>query len=281
MNTIQSSNQSSHSAEFVSQLSPEEQVILEEHKRLSSQILFKIIRQEGEEELTRSLQSLAFSALAAGIFVSFSFFFRSVFYMYTTHTVVTSFGYTVGFIIVILGRMQLFTENPITTMVPLLSEWSWSRLLQVLRLWTIVFLFNVLGTALAAYFLTTHYAVSPDLAAALHAVASHIMSAPAPDNIIRGIPAGILIAAIVWAMPQAGHFSLFMIMFFIYFISLGGFAHVIVGSCEMAYEIFLGQATLCDGLFRFLLPTGLGNILGGTVVFTLLIYGQISKEIRS
>ena len=107
------------------------------------------------------------------------------------------------------------------------------------------------------------------------------MSAPAPDNIIRGIPAGILIAAIVWAMPQAGHFSLFMIMFFIYFISLGGFAHVIVGSCEMAYEIFLGQATLCDGLFRFLLPTGLGNILGGTAVFTLLIYGQISKEIRS
>ena len=58
--------------------------------------------------------------------------------------------YTVGFLIVILGRMQLFTENPITTIIPLLSEFSWLRLYEVARLWSTVFFFNIIGTAIAA-----------------------------------------------------------------------------------------------------------------------------------
>ncbi len=270
--------------DFVKKLPLREQNVLWEHAAMEPQILFKIIRQEGEEELERSFSALAFSALAAGIFVSFSFFFRAVFHMHMGDSqfepLISSLGYTTGFLIVILGRMQLFTENPITTMVPLFSEFSWKRLWKVLRLWSTVLFFNVVGTAISAAFMSSDYAVSPKLASALHELALHIMRLPAIDNVVRGIPAGIIIAALVWIAPQTRYFRFITIMVFIYFIALGDFSHVVVGSCEMAYEVIDGDADFAEYFFRFLIPTGLGNIIGGTFIFTMLIYSQVRHELN-
>lgn len=271
--------------DFIKELPEEEQRLLREHEMMAPHVLFKIIRQEGEEELRRPFRALAFSALAAGIFVSFSFFFRAVFHLHMGDSqfepMVSSLGYTSGFLIVILGRMQLFTENPITTMVPLFSEWSWQKFLKVIRLWSIVFFFNIVGTALAAAFMACDYAVSPEVANSLHEVASHIMRLPAIDNVVRGIPAGIIIATLVWIAPQTKYFRFLTIMVFIYFIALGDFAHVVVGSCEMAYEVIEGDANFADYFFRFLIPTGIGNVIGGTVIFTLLIYNQVREELNA
>ena len=270
---------------FFDSLSKLEQHALREHAPLPPKLLFKIIRQEGEEELARSFRALAFSALAAGIFVSFSFLFRSIFHMYVGNypmgEMVSSLGYTVGFLIVILGRMQLFTENPITTIVPLLSKWSLERFFKVIRLWSTVFLFNIIGTAIAAAFFASPYTLSPEVEVAMHDLASNVMRLQPIENVLRGIPAGIIIAAIVWMSPQTKYFRFVMIMFFVYFIALGDFAHVVVGSCEMAYEVIKGDANFFEYFFRFLIPTGLGNVIGGTEIFTLLIYNQVKKELLS
>ena len=270
-------------SDFIYELPEVEQHVLREHVPLSPQLIFKIIRKEGEVELQRPFNALAFSALAAGIFVSFSFLFRSVFHMYMGNSplepLVSSIGYTVGFLIVILGRMQLFTENPITTIIPLLSEWSWKRLLKVIRLWSTVFLFNILGTAIAATFFSSQYTLSVPVENAMYEVASNIMQLNPIENILRGIPAGILIAAIVWISPQTKYFRFAMIFFFVYFIALGDFTHVVVGSCEMAYEVIEGNADFFTYFFKFLIPTGVGNIIGGTFIFTLLIYYQVKKEL--
>lgn len=269
--------------DFVRELSRIEQHALHEHAPLPPQLIFKIIRQEGEEELARSFRALAFSALAAGIFVSFSFLFRSVFHLHMANSqfepLISSLGYTVGFLIVILGRMQLFTENPITTIIPLLSEWSFSRLFKVIRLWSTVFLFNIIGTTIAAIFFASPYTLSPEVEAAMHDIASNVMLLQPIENILRGIPAGIIIAAIVWTSPQTKNFRFVMIMFFVYFIALGDFTHVVVGSCEMAYEVIKGDAGFIEYFFKFLIPTGLGNVIGGTMIFTLLIYNQVKKEL--
>lgn len=273
-----------HDNDFVRELPETEQHALHEHSPLPPQLMFKIIRHEGEEELNRSFRALSFSALAAGIFVSFSFLFRSVFHMhvgnYPAGELISSLGYTVGFLIVILGRMQLFTENPITTIVPLLSEWSVERLFKVIRLWSTVFLFNIIGTSIAAIFFASPYTLSPEIEAAMHEVASNVMTLAPIENVLRGIPAGIIIAAIVWTSPQTKYFRFMVILFFVYFIALGEFAHVVVGSCEMAYEVIKGDANFFDYFFQFLIPTGLGNIIGGTMIFTLLIYNQVKTELH-
>lgn len=265
-------------------ISCEEQVILEEHERLSPHLLFEIIRRDGDEELSRPTKALIYSGFAAGILISFSFLFKAVITMYLPDkpwaNLITSIGYTSGFIIVILGRMQLFTENTITTVIPLFREFSLDKLLQISRLWGLVFLSNLIGTLLAAIFLSIPTFVTPELSMALHGIASHVVSMTPMQNIIQGIPAGILIAAIVWMMPMSQSFSLFLILFFTYFISLGSFAHVVVGSSELAYEVINGGANLYDYFIRFLIPTGVGNILGGTFVFTVLVYAQVSRELK-
>ncbi|SEH22840.1 MULTISPECIES: formate/nitrite transporter family protein [unclassified Selenomonas] len=270
--------------DFVSELPRNEQVVLHEHAPLPPRLIYNIIREEGEAELARPLQALAFSGLAAGILVSFSFLFRSIFHMHMgaspMEPLVSCLGYTVGFIIVILGRMQLFTENPITTIIPLLSEWSWTRFGEVVRLWATVFFFNIVGTAIAAAFYSSPYTLSPEIEAAMHDVAVNVMKLNPIENILRGIPAGILIAAIVWISPQTKYFRFVMIMFLVYFIALGDFAHVVVGSCEMAYVVMAEEAEFFDYLFRFLIPCGFGNIIGGTGIFTLLVYYQVAKELK-
>ena len=67
----------------------------------------------------------------------------------------------------------------------------------------------------------------------------------------------------------------------VYFIALGDFAHVVVGSCEMAYIVMAHGANFFDYFFRFLIPCGVGNIIGGTLIFTLLVYYQVAKELQS
>ena len=271
--------------DFISELSKNERSTIHDHAPLPPRMIFNIIRQEGEEELERPFQALAFSALAAGILVSFSFLFRSIFHMHmagsSIEPLVSCWGYTVGFLIVILGRMQLFTENPITTIIPLLSEWSWVRFYEVVRLWSIVFFFNIVGTAIAAIFYASPYTLSPEIEAAMHEVAVHVMHLGPIENVLRGIPAGILIAALVWTSPQTKYFRFVMILFLVYFIALGDFAHVVVGSCEMAYIVLAHDASISDYLFRFLIPCGIGNIIGGTLIFTLLVYYQVAKELKS
>lgn len=269
---------------FTDELSQKERQILRENAPMQSQMIFKIIREEGEEELNRKFSALAFSALAAGIFVSFSFFFRAVLRLHMGDSnfepIVSSFGYTVGFVIVILGRMQLFTENPIVTIIPLLSNFTAKEFFKVVRLWGIVFFFNIVGTTIAALFFSNDFAVSVEISNALHDVAINVMKLPASDNLIRGIPAGIIIAVLVWIAPQTKHFRLATIIFLVYFIALGEFAHVVVGSCEMAFEVIDGEADFFDYFLRFLIPTFFGNVLGGAGIFTLLIYNQVREELK-
>lgn len=140
--------------------------------------------------------------------------------------------------------------------------------------------FNIVGTSIAAGFFSFEYAVSPEFENAMHEVARNVMRLNAVENIFRGIPAGIIIAVLVWIAPQTKNFRLGTIIFLVYFIALGDFAHVVVGSCEMAFEIIEGDANFFEYFFRFLIPTGIGNIIGGTAIFTLLIYNQVRKELR-
>lgn len=266
-------------------LSCEERVLVEEHERLSPHLLFQIICKDGDEELSRPTKSLIFSGIAAGIIISFSFVFKAVLAMYLPEAawteLITSLGYSVGFIIVILGRMQLFTENTITTVIPFFNHPSISTFNKIIRLWGLVFIFNIIGTALAAWFLSSPLLVTPELESSLQMLSHHVADATWQSNIVKGVPSGILIAALVWMLPMSRNFSFFLIMFFTYFISLGGFAHVVVGSSEMAYIVIQGGASLADYFFKFLIPTGLGNIIGGTGVFTLLVYAQVKGELSN
>lgn len=57
------------------------------------------------------------------------------------------------------------------------------------------------------------------------------------------------------------------------------FAHVIAGAVEMAALVVSGGLGIGSALIDFMLPALIGNVIGGTVLFTLIAYGQIRREL--
>jgi formate/nitrite transporter FocA (FNT family) len=123
-------------------------------KAADAKELHRAVREEGEAELDRPAGALFWSGLAAGIAIHSSLVAEGAFHLALPDTpwrpLIAALGYPVGFMVVILGRMQLFTESTITAMLPLVTRPSRSALARTLRLWAIVLAANLIGTALAA-----------------------------------------------------------------------------------------------------------------------------------
>ena len=99
------------------------------------------------------------------------------------------------------------------------------------------------------------------------------------QTLMGGIPAGFLLAAVVWSLPASRGQEFWIILFFTYFVGLGGFAHVVAGSAEAWLLVVTGEASLQFAIFGFILPALAGNIIGGTLIFALLAHAQVSPEI--
>ena len=81
-------------------------------------------------------------------------------------------------------------------------------------------------------------------------------------------------------MPSVPSADVAMVVIFTWLIAAGDFAHVVAGSVEMAFLILSGQLGLLQGFGGFFLPVLAGNIVGGTVVFTMMAWAQVANELR-
>mgnify|MGYP000022852331 CR=1 FL=1 len=253
-----------------------------ESMRLTAPEVYQAIRHEGEDELARPVESLWWSGVGAGFAISASVVARAALHDKlpdnSWRPLIEDFGYTVGFLIVILGRLQLFTENTITVILPLVAAPSFKRLFQTARLWVVVFAANVVGATLAALLAYYGY-LSPSQVHAAIKIAQPFVHSGWVKIMLKGIPAGFLIASIVWMTPNGRGSEVWVIIIATYIIGIGDYAHVVVGSVEIAILFFAGQVSLFHSYFFFLVPAAIGNVLGGTVLFSLLAYGQVRLEI--
>lgn len=257
------------------------EISAEKKVRLPSQIIYEIIALEGEEELARPLSSLAWSGVAAGICICFSIFAEAYLSQHLPEGpgkfLIEKMGYVVGFLIVVIGRLQLFTEHTITVILPLLDKLNKRNIIKTLKLWGVVFSSNMVGTFLVALGLTVLKVSSPEFMDTVLEISHHATDKEAMEIFIRGIPAGFLIAVMVWMMPSAKGSEPFIIFVMIYLIALGGYSHVVAGSFE-AFMVMLNGGDILTAL-TYIGAAGAGNIIGGTGIFTLLAYAQIKDEI--
>jgi formate/nitrite transporter FocA (FNT family) len=193
---------------------------------------------------------------------------------------ITNLGYTVGFLIVILGRMQLFTENTITPILPLFLAPTRAKFAQTARLWGIVFAANLVGCLAAALVLVHGHILPEPRFEGILSISRHYAEASPFEHFAWGIPAGFLIAALVWILPRmesAG--EVLMIVIITYIIGLGGMSHVVAGSTELFVLVVGGELGLAPAVFGGILPAFAGNVLGGTGIFAALTYAQVREEI--
>jgi len=266
------------------QKAAQDKASVERASRLSARLVYEVVRRDGEEELERPIFSLVWSGAAAGIVISFSVLGEAVLRTYLPDApssyLVENLGYALGFLVVILGRMQLFTENTITTVLPVMHRKSLACLLSMLRLWGVVLAANVAGAFVAGWFMTLPEAFSPEMRAAFRDLSDHAVAMGPSQGFVRAIPAGVLVAGIVWMMPSAAGAGFFIILAFTWLIAAGDFAHVIAGSVEMAHLIWLGELGARAALLDFFLPVLAGNIIGGTAIFAMLAWGQVQAEVE-
>ncbi len=262
------------------------QVVIEEPtvtKRLSSANVHDAVMEEGEEELKRSFAALWWSGLAAGLSIGFSVLASAALAKAFGHDPsahpIVSIGYSAGFIIVILARQQLFTENTITALLPVITESSWVGLRHMLRLWGIVFCANIVGAAIFAYATIQTFMVSPELQEHIRKISLHVFDNSPLEMFGKGIASGWLIAALVWVLPTVKAGKFWVILFFTWLIALGEFTHVVAGSVEAFHLLYHGDIDASILVFGFMAPTLAGNIMGGSAIFSLISYAQVRHEI--
>jgi formate/nitrite transporter FocA (FNT family) len=248
-------------------------------------VIHEIVREQGLKELDRSFGGLAGSGLAAGLSIGFSFFVQANLQADLPDApwqiMVSAFGYTLGFLIVILGQQQLFTETTLTALIPALTRRDLNTLKLTLRVWAIVLGANLVGTFLFAGVLAGVPGIfAPGAVAAMGQLSAHLLGQPFWQVVMLGVAAGWLIGLTVWLLPGAGPARPLIIILLTYAIALCRLPHAIAGSVEAAYAVFCGHAGVGDYLWRFLVPTLLGNTVGGTALVALLNHVPIAAELN-
>lgn len=251
----------------------------------SAKVVHEVVRLQGDEELGRPIRSLLFSGFAAGVAVSASLLTETFLHMRLPEAawteLVVSLGYTVGFIIVILGNLQLFTESTITAVLLLATHPTVRNLQRLLRLWAAVFIANMAGTLLVAVLMARQHIISADQLEAAVEISQSVLTNDVTATLLLATPAGFLIASIAWILPNARGNEFWVIVIITYVIAIGGFSHVVAGSTEAWLLLLTGQSSMGQTIGGFILPALVGNIIGGTGLFAVVAHGQVRDEIET
>jgi formate-nitrite transporter family protein len=256
--------------------SPEEM----EPKKESQQILRHELK-EALDALERPANRLFFSGLAAGMEVGFSLFLMAVMLTLTTGRlpepvvqILMANMYAFGFVLVILGRSEFFTEQTSLAVIPLLNGDTTVK--SLLRLWSIILGSNLVGAAIFAGLTVltgpSLGVIDPD---ALGTIARGVTEHPAGVIVLSGIMAGWLMGLLSW-LVAAGRDTIsqvVLVWMVTTAIGLGHFHHAIAGSVEVLAGVFAGQATLA-AYGHFLLWAVVGNIIGGPIFVAMIKYGH-------
>lgn len=251
----------------------------EERTSVSVDVVHEAVRHDGEEELNRPISALAWSGFAAGLSMGFSLVAQA---LLRTHLpdrpwrpLVSNLGYPLGFLIVILGRQQLFTENTLTAIIPLLARRNIETLIRVARLWAVVLMANLVGAHLFAWVVGNTPLFTPGVQASMLSLGKEAAAVTFGAAILRGIFAGWLIAMVVWMLAAIDSGRVAVIVILTYVVGLAGLTHIIAGSVDVLFLVMVGARSWGAVAGGYMLPTLIGNSIGGVSLTAALNHAQV------
>jgi len=246
---------------------------------VSAVVVHEAIRHDGEEELNRPSSALAWSGLAAGLSMGFSLVGEALFRAHLPdrpwRPLLVNLGYSLGYLIVIIGRQQLFTENTLTAIIPLLARRNLTTLAQVARLWAVVLVANLAGAHLFAWVAGDTPMFRPEVRAAMLSLGKDAAAVTFGAAILRGIFAGWLIAMVVWMLAAIDTGRVAVIVIITYVVGLAGLTHIIAGSVSVLFLVMVGAKSWGAAAWGYMLPTLIGNSIGGVSLTAALNHAQV------
>jgi len=228
----------------------EEEKRVQDRVAIGAPVVYETIRREGEDELGRPVAALAWSGLAAGLSMGTSFVTEALLAAHLPHApwgpLITRFEYSIGFLIMILGRQQLFTENTLTVILPLMLRKDIVTFGRVVRLWAVVLTANLLGTFLFAAGIAKVALFDGRVYEALTDIGTAHVGAGFGSVFGRAIFAGWLIALMVWLLPGAESARVSIIIILTYVVGLGALNHIVAGSTTVFFMVLGPLAAFVD-----------------------------------
>ncbi|ROL78381.1 formate/nitrite transporter family protein [Pseudomonas vranovensis] len=263
-------------------LSADEEQEVSHNQPPRAAVLHEIIRYQGDQELERTIAALFWSALAAGLTMGLSLMAMGLFYSRLpdgdSSQVIASIGYSAGFLAVILARQQLFTENTLTAVLPVMTEPTVRNFGRLLRLWSVVLVGNLAGTILVSYVMLNLPIFDSKTDVAFLDVGRKVMENDLNQMFAKGIISGWMIATMVWMIPSMETAKVWIILMITYLMALGDFTHIVVGSVEVSYLVWAGEVSWAAFWLDFAAPTLIGNIIGGSFIFALISHAQVRSD---
>ena len=251
--------------------------------RLTAVEIHDNILEPGKKEMERPAASLLWSSLASGLVIGFSFLasaFASQLVSEEHRHAAAAAAYPIGFIFVIMARSELFTENTLVPVIPFLEHRDRETFLKLLRMWGLLLLGNLVGALIFGWVLARTPVVSAELHPSLTRMAAEATSGGFGQVVYAGVFAGWLIALLTWllASTHSTGAQIALIWLCTAPISALQFRHSIAGSVEAFYRASAGEASWGSMLGSFVVPSVLGNAIGGVLLVALLNYGQVAPE---
>jgi formate/nitrite transporter FocA (FNT family) len=254
--------------------------------RFSSDEVFQRIVAAADEEVTSGGRELFFSGVAAGLAITITFMlYVSLTAATDSHPILSVLLYPLGFIYIIIGGYQLYTENTLPPVALTLERLA--SLPTLLRHWGIVLAGNFTGGAFGAIVLSYGGVFSEEsvVDAAIY-VSSGGLDVGFWPLFFKAAMAGLIVAGVVWVGFASTNSVTRLVVVYLAFLAipLGNLYHVVVSFTEVLYLLFAQNLglysgiTLVGGLTDFVLPVLLGNTIGGVVLVTIVNYFQTSEE---
>jgi len=230
--------------------------------------------------------NLLISSFSAGLEIGFSIFLMAILYSLFNGVVHDSYlhillalAYPVGFILVIIGKSELFTEHTTLAVIPVLNGNASFKSLMIL--WGIIYGGNLLGGYLFGYFMS----IIPSQMqivdnASFHALAGKLINHDAGIILGSAVLAGWLMGLLSWLITSARETisRILLVTLVTVVIGIGGLHHSIVGSIE----VFTALLTSSDVSVRDYLHVQswatLGNIIGGVVFVAIIKFSHAASR---
>lgn len=247
--------------------------------RFETDEVFQRIVVAADEEIDTGIRELFFSGLAAGFAITITFLALASMTAKTDGAPLLSvILYPLGFIYIILGGYQLYTENTLPPVMLVLERLA--SIPTLLRTWTVVLLGNFVGGAIGALVLAYTGVFSPETTAVAIDISQKGIKTPWWDLFFKAGFAGLVVAGVVWLDYASRDTISRLVLVYMAFlvIPLADLFHVVVSFTELMYLVYLGEAALLSGLFGFVLPVLLGNTIGGVLLVTVVNYFQTTER---
>lgn len=247
--------------------------------------ILKNLIEKGLNEIERERNGLLLSSFSAGLDIGFGPLLMAVILTLSTSgfgdvttEILLASAYSIGFMFVILGRSELFTEHTTLAVLPVIDGQATVR--QLGRLWGLVYIGNIIGgicfTLLAVTLMPGLGVVTPE---AFETIAHKLVSHDLQWLFVAGIFAGWLMGLLAWLITAAQKTVSRILLIWVVTATIGilHLPHSIAGNVEVLFGLFLSSGITLADYLSFLVLATVGNAVGGTIFVGLLKYGHVIR----